>query len=149
MDTTEQLKGTYFYGELHNINSGELFFWIFIDTVAEHFSGIKDLVAVSCILLGQPVVGTRRKPGRATKGTSLASVYSRRWLDVHLPFRLPTWTNASASTLKPMMVNNLGAFVGRSIPIVGWLIVAYDVSAIAYKSVAKYNYIARKEDKIW
>ncbi|WP_333897785.1 STM2901 family protein [Mixta calida] len=149
MDTTEELHGTYFYGGLNNLSSGELFFWIFLDKVDEYFSGIKDITAVTCILLGQPVLKTRRKPGRTTKGTSLASKFSRRWLDIELPFRLPTFTNTSARLLKPMMVNNLGAFVGRTVPVVGWAIIAYDVSTIAYKTMTTYNYLARKEDKIW
>nr|WP_160251374.1 hypothetical protein [Mixta theicola] len=149
MDTTEQLNGTCFYGGLQNITAGELFFWLFIDVVKEHFNGIQDVAAVACILPGQPVIDTRRKPGRTTPGMSLASLYSRRWLDVQLPFRLPGWTNASASTLKPMMVNNPGAFVGRTVPVVEWLILASDVSSIAYKAMTSYSYIVRKEDKIW
>ena len=52
MDTTEQLNGTYFYGGLPNLTAGELFFWIFLDKVDEHFLGIKNITAVACILLG-------------------------------------------------------------------------------------------------
>ncbi|MBT0727604.1 hypothetical protein HGT73_09435 [Rosenbergiella australiborealis] len=44
---------------------------------------------------GQPILKTRRKFRTATKGTSIASVYARRYLDIELRFRLPTFTNAS------------------------------------------------------
>jgi hypothetical protein len=38
MDTVEELRGTYFYGGLHNLTAGELYFWIFVDITAEHFN---------------------------------------------------------------------------------------------------------------
>lgn len=47
------------------------------------------------------------------------------------------------------MTNKLGAFVGRAVPVVGWIILASDVSEITYKSVRDYNRIARMEDRIW
>lgn len=148
MDTVEQLNGTYFYKGISNISSGELFFWIFLDTVDEQFGGIKDLVAVSSLILGLPIIKTRAKPGTATPGTSIASKYSRQLLDIELPIRLPTLTNKSIELLKPMWVNNLGAFVGRTVPVIGWVILASDVAQIAYKAVSTYNMIARKEDRI-
>jgi hypothetical protein len=46
-------------------------------------------------------------------------------------------------------VRNLGAFVGRWIPVLGVVILAADVSTIAYKATNKYNIIARGDDKIW
>lgn len=148
MDTTEELNGTYFYHELVNISAGELFFWILIDNIDEQF-GIEDLVAVSCVIFGLPLLKTRVKPGAATKGTSIASQACRRYLDVYLPFRLPTLTNKSIQLLKPMWVNNLGAFVGRTIPVVGWTLLASDFAKIIFKTVANYNRIARGDDKIW
>lgn len=147
MDTVEQLNGTYFYKGVRNISAGELFFWIFLETVDEQFGGIDDLVAVSSLILGFPILKTRTKPGIATPGTSIASKLSRQYLDIHLPRRLPTITNASVKTLKPMMVNNLGAFVGRSVPVIGWVI--KDVAQITFKTVSIYNKIAREEDRVW
>ena len=90
MDTVEELNGTYFYKGISNISSSELFFWILIDSVSEQMGDIGDLAIVSLIILGQPSVKTRRKFHTATEGTSIASVYARRYLNVELPFRLPT-----------------------------------------------------------
>ncbi|MRS89077.1 hypothetical protein GJV04_03355 [Enterobacteriaceae bacterium RIT714] len=149
MDTVEELNGTYFYKGINNISAGELFFWIMLDEVGEQMGGIGDLDAVALILLGQPVLSTRQKMRTATVGTSVASVYARRYLNITLPFSLPTFTNKSLKTLKPMMVNNLGAFVGRAIPIVGWVLLANDVATIVYKATSRFNKIVRESDKIW
>ncbi|MDC9598362.1 STM2901 family protein [Xenorhabdus anantnagensis] len=129
--------------------SDEPFFGVFIDAVNEQLGWVGDIIAIVCIILGQPILKTRGKFAGATKGTSLASVYSRRYLNRELPFQLPTFTNASLKTLKPKLVNNLGAVVGRTVPVVGWVILAYDVTTIVYKATTRYNKIARKRDKIW
>lgn len=47
------------------------------------------------------------------------------------------------------MVAKIGTFVGRTIPVVGWLVLASDVSQITYKTIRDYNTIARGRDKIW
>ncbi len=54
-----------------------------------------------------------------------------------------------ATTLKIKMVAKISAFTGRAIPVVGWIILASDVSQIAYRTVRDYNRIARGSDKIW
>lgn len=149
MDTVEELNGTYFYKGISNISAGELFFWIFLDKIDEQFKGLSDIIAMACIILGLPLLKTKGKPYGTTPGTSIASKYSRELLNIKLPYRLPSLTEASLNYLKPMMTNNLGAFVGRTIPVIGWALVASDVSQIVYKTVNTYNTIARKEDRIW
>lgn len=149
MDTVEELNGTYFYKGISNISAGELFFWILIDKVDEQFGGVTDAVMMSCIILGQPLLETRAKPSDATIGTSIASKYLRQILNVELPVRLPTYTNASIRTLKPKYVKNLGAFVGRWVPVVGWTLLASDLAQIVYKTVSYYNSLAREEDRVW
>lgn len=149
MDTVEELNGTYFYKGISNISASELFFWILLDSVSEQMGDIGDLGTVALIILGQPLVGTRRKFRTATEGTSVASIYARRYLNVELPFRLPTFTNASLRYFKPMWVNNLGKFVGRAVPVLGWVLLANDVITIVYKATSHYNKIARGNDKIW
>jgi len=62
MDTTEELNGTYFYKGISNVNPGELFFWILLDKIDAQFGGITDLIEMSCIVLGLPLIKTRRKP---------------------------------------------------------------------------------------
>lgn len=106
-------------------------------------------MAAACIIPGQPTRPTRGKFAGATKGTSVASETARRYLNIELPFRLPTFTNASLKTLKPKFVTNLGAFVGRTVPVLGWLIIASDVTSISLKATINYNRIARGNDKIW
>ncbi|MEF3099658.1 STM2901 family protein [Raoultella terrigena] len=149
MDTVEELNGTYFYKGIDNISAGELFFWLFLDKTNEQFGGVTDLLALSCIILGLPLLKTRGKPYGATQGTSIASKYLRQYLNVELPIRLPTLTEASIATLKPKYVTNLGAFVGRGLPVIGWVILASDVSQIVYKTVRDYNTIAHEKDRIW
>lgn len=40
-------------------------------------------------------------------------------------------------------------FKSKPHPVVGWIILASDVSQIAYRTVRDYNRIARGSDKIW
>ena len=147
MDTVEELNNTYFYKGFA-IYQPENFFWVFLDAIDEQF-GIDDIVAAACIISGQPELATRQKMRTATVGTSIASVFARRYLDIELPFRLPTFTNKSITLLKPMMVNNLGKFVGRTVPVVGWVLLANDFATITFKATSHYNSIARGKDKIW
>jgi len=88
----------------------------------------------------------------AWKGTSYASVYSRKLLrEYRLPFRLPTWIQNPKNPLqiKMLMTHKLGTFVGRTIPVLGWVIMAADVAEIGWKTTVKYNLIAHKDDRIW
>ena len=123
-----------------------------IDVTAEHFSGVKDIVAIAAIYSGQNVIDVSGKLNGAWKGTSYASVYSCKLLrDYRLPFRLPTWIQNPKNPfeIKRLMTRKLGTFVGRTIPVLGWAILAADVAEISWKSVVKYNRIANKDDKIW
>ncbi|MCU6680355.1 STM2901 family protein [Leclercia tamurae] len=147
MDSVEELNGTYFYKGYSNLSAGELLFWIFLDEAAEQF-GTSDLLTVGLILLGQPEIATRGKPGGTTPGTSPLSSQLRHWLNIETR-RLPTLTNSSIRRMKFAYVTNLGAFVGRWIPVLGIFFIAADVSAIAYKATMKYNTIARGNDKLW
>lgn len=147
MDAVEEINNTYFYKGYSNLSAGELLFWIFLDETAEQF-GSGDFLTVGLILLGQPEVATRGKPGGTTPGTSPLSSQLRHWLNIETR-RLPTLTNASIRRMKFTYVTNLGAFVGRWIPIIGIFVIAADVSIIAYKATNRYNTIARGKDKLW
>lgn len=147
MDTVEELNGTYFYRGFSNLSSGELLFWVFLDTTAEHFD-VDDFLTIGLILLGQPTLGTRGKPRGTTQGTSPLSQQLRHYLGIETR-RLPTLTTGSIKRLEFSYVTNLGAFVGRWIPILGIIIIAADVSTIAYKATNKYNTVARGNDKLW
>lgn len=148
MDTVEELNGTYFYDGSSNLSAGELFFWITIDETLDHF-GISDIAAVTGIYLGANSVTVAGKFVGATPGTSVASIYSRKlFRDRMLPVRLPTWVGFPPN-VKRIMTQRLGTFVGRTIPVVGWVILAVDVSVIMFKSVNKYNTIVHPSDRLW
>ena len=69
-------------------------------------------------------------------------------LNAELPIRLPMLTGTSLSTLRIAFTRNLGAWVGRTIPIVGEVMLAVDVAQIMWKAVATYNALVKPEDKI-
>lgn len=152
MDTVEELGGTYFYGGLHNLSASELYFWVFVDVTAEHFTGsseiTRDLLAAFAIYSGRNTVPVSGKFVGARPGTSRASLYFRKMLrGKKLPFPLPTVVGPPG--IEVIMTKKLGTFVGRSVPVVGWAVAATDVTYIAWKTTARYNTIARGSDKIW
>lgn len=93
---------------------------------------------------------TRAKPFGTTPGTSVASILSRKYLDYDLKKKiLPTLTNASVKRLRFILVRNIAVFVGRAVPVVGWVIAAKDVTMISIRSVSRYNALVRPEDKVF
>lgn len=151
MDTVEELGGTYFYKGFSNLSPQELLFWILLDNTEEQL-GVNDVLAVAGIILGDNSIHVPGKPRTTTRGTSPASVFFRKHLSYKFKSRiLPSLTKKSFSMrgIKIMWVNNLGSFVGRAIPVVGWVILANDVATISVKTAVQYNKIARGEDKIW
>lgn len=154
MDTVEELNGTYFYAGRYNLTATELLFMIFCEkTIAQFDLGFADYGAIVAIISGRNTIPTRTKPAGATKGTSYASKAARSvFRKAQFPFgiQLPTWTKGYTPwTAKRRMVSHIGTFVGRSIPLVGVLILAFDVSEITYRTIRDYNVIARGKDKIW
>lgn len=151
MDTTEQLNGTYFYHGVQNLTPQELLFWVLLDETEKQL-GVQDSGAVAAIILGNNSIDVPGKPLTSTPGTSVASLYFRRHMSYKFRKRiLPTLTLKSFSMrgLKIFWVNNLGTFIGRAVPVVGWLILANDVAQISFRTVHSYNLIVRQEDKIW
>lgn len=131
------------------LNASKAFFFVFIDETCNEF-GIDDVASVALILSGQNWFPTRAKPAGATKGTSIASKLSRKYLDIDLQRRvLPTLANASVKQLKIFWVKNIGKFVGRAVPVVGWVIAAHNITMISIKSVAHYNGLVKAEDRIF
>ncbi|GLR08496.1 hypothetical protein GCM10007905_12150 [Mixta theicola] len=51
--------------------------------------------------------------------------------------------------LKIKWTNNLGAFVGRSVPVLGWVILVTDIIMIAHNTIHRYSLLVRPEDKVW
>lgn len=136
MDTVEQLNETYFYDGSSNLSAGELFFWVMIDETLDHL-GITDIAAVTAIYLGSNNVTVAGKLAGATPGTSVASTYSRRLFRGRMmPIKSPTWIGYPPNA-KRIMTQKLGTFVGRTIPVAGWVILAVDVTTITFKAVNK------------
>lgn len=50
--------------------------------------------------------------------------------------------------MKRIMTEKPGTFVDRTIPVVGWLVLANDVAQIGFDSLVRYNRIISKVDKI-
>jgi len=87
---------------------------------------------------------------RYPPGTSVASILSRKYLDYDLKKKiLPTLTNASVKRLRFILVRNIGVFVGRAVPVVGWVIAANNVTMISIRSVSRYNALVKPEDKVF
>jgi hypothetical protein len=84
----------YTYNEFNDLTREELFLWIAVDQTLEQLGGV-DAAAAIAVLSGQPFLPTRKKFAGTTKGTSVASVVSRRLIKYQLPIALPTLTGAS------------------------------------------------------
>lgn len=144
-----RLSNTYTYGIHQQLQPQELLFLVFVDTAASHF-GIDDVTAIGAVIAGYPMLPTRGKFAGATKGTSIASVVSRKVLPFELKHRiLPTITWKSMLQLKVLLVKNIGTFVGRTIPVVGVVVLAYDAYKISTESVRAYNELVQEEDKVF
>lgn len=152
MDTVEELNGTYFYAGRSNLTAAELFFMVFIFNTRDQF-GIKDIASIYALYAGINDQSTRTKPRDAIEGTSRLSKGVRRVFGNRMfPFglRMPTWIGGYTPwTVQRRMVRKIGTWVGRTIPLIGEVILATDVWQITYHSVTEYNAIARGKDKIW
>ncbi|WP_080411386.1 STM2901 family protein [Burkholderia ubonensis] len=143
------MANTYNYGIHANLAPSELFCLIVIDVACDEL-GIDDVVGVAMILLGQRFLPTRGKFGGAVKGTSVASRVSRKLLPYEVKHKiLPTVTSfKSLVLLRVKFTRELGVFVGRAIPVVGWVITAVDISIIMHRSRVKYNGLVKPEDRL-
>lgn len=151
MDTTEELNGTYFYNGLPNLTNYELFFWILLEETEKQL-GVSDVFGVAGIILGDNSIEIPGKPITATRGTSPASLFFRKHLSYQFKRNvLPTLTKKSFTMrgLKIKWTNNLGAFVGRSVPVLGWVFLVTDITMITHRTLHRYNLLARPEDKVW
>ncbi|WP_175776690.1 STM2901 family protein [Burkholderia anthina] len=143
------MNNTYDFGTHRDLTPMELFFLVFIDETCKKL-GVDDVAAVVAIAAGQNWIPTRAKPFGTTPGTSVASILSRKYLDYDLKKKiLPTLTNASVKRLRFILVRNIGVFVGRAVPVVGWVVAANDVTMISIHSVARYNALVKPEDKVF
>ncbi|KGT95648.1 membrane protein [Erwinia typographi] len=152
MDTTEELNGTYFYAGRPNLKANELLFMIFCEEFAEQV-GVDDFAAIAAIVSGLNILSTRGKFAGATPGTSIASRGARRvFPKAKFPWgvELPTVIGGyPPRTLRVIMTHRVSTFIGRAIPVVGWVLLSKDVAQITYRTITHYNSVARGTDKIW
>ncbi|WP_261430733.1 STM2901 family protein [Serratia quinivorans] len=152
MDTVEELGGTYFYAGRYSLSASELFFMIFCEETATQL-GIEDIAAVVFIHAGRNISPTRGKFRTAIPDTSLASRQARKVFGNRmfpLGLKMPSVIGGyPPSTLRLRMVRKMGTFVGRAVPVLGWVILAKDITEISFRSTVKYNRIARGADKLW
>lgn len=129
-----------------------MLFIIFCENTANQL-GVQDFGAIVSIASGLNISLTRGKFKGATPGTSYASRGSRKIFgNAKFPWgiELPSIIGGyPPSTLKPIMTRKIGTFVGRAVPVVGWVILTSDVSQITWRTARDYNCIVRKKDKIW
>lgn len=147
-DAPSSKPNTYNYEEHKNLTPQGLFFCVMVEETCKAL-GVEDIAAVIAILAGQPVLSTRGKFGGATRGTSIASKVSRALFDYDFERNiLPTLTNKSILTLRLRMVNNLGVFIGRGTPVVGWAVTLYDAVKISVLTILHYNQLVKPEDQL-
>lgn len=152
MDTVEELNNTYFYAGRSNLTASQLLFMIFCENTANQL-GVQDFGAIVSIVAGLNNLPTRGKFADATPGTSYASTKARKVFgSAKFPWgmKLPSVIGGyPPHKLRIIMVRKISSFTGRAIPVLGWVILAVDVSEILYRTVRDYNRIARGGDKIW
>ncbi|WP_080416635.1 STM2901 family protein [Burkholderia ubonensis] len=140
----------YTYGIHRNLTPADLFVYVAIDEIQKQL-GFSDLAGAAAILLGQNDVPVSGKLGGAVPGTSVISMISmaaRNMLPYNVRIRLPTITKAGVGGLRIATTRNLGAFVGRAIPVVGVVVVSVDVFLIMRNTVASYNRIVKPGDRV-
>jgi hypothetical protein len=145
-DAPDQKINLYKYGA-RELTTQELFFCLMVEETMRQL-GVQDVYAVILFLLGRPNISTRAKVKYAIEGTSVASVICRALFDVDMPFRMSTLTGKTLATLRIRWTTNLGGFIGRQVPYLGWAIGVYDVIMINVKTIARYNSIVKPEDRI-
>ncbi|EOM9564478.1 STM2901 family protein [Escherichia coli] len=148
MDTVEQIDG-YFYKGYWNLKPAELYTLIFIDVASQHLE--VEAGAISAILLGQPWIPTRVKPGGTVKGTSVVSILNRKiFPNVRLPrgITLPVLVGRKISELRWAKSNQVGAIIGRWIPWIGWGVAFWYARKILMDTVEIFNTIIDPKDRI-
>ncbi|PTB20450.1 hypothetical protein C9I57_11290 [Trinickia symbiotica] len=140
-------ENRYAYGIHQNLTPAELFVYVGLDQTRKQL-GLDDLASAAAILLGQNDVPVPGKLGGAVAGTSVVSMAARKFLPFNVAIRLPTITKAGVGGLRIAMTRNLGAFVGRAIPVAGTLVLATDAFLIVQRTVFFYNRLVKPDDRV-
>lgn len=136
------LPCTFSYGGDSGLTKSELYMSILIDETQNQL-GITDIIGALSALTGANIIETRTKFAGATPNTSIASKYLSRMIPGNSPISLPTLTGWPGVNLKLSWTKSFGRFAGRTVPVVGWGLLAYDLIAILYKTTSKFNDITQ------
>ncbi len=137
----------YTYGIHQNLTPADLFVYVALDETRKQL-GFDDLAAASAVLLGQADVPVPGKFAGATVGTSVASLTARKLLPFKVRVRLPMITKVGLDGVRIAFTRNLGAFIGRTIPVIGELFLARDAFMIMRNTVVTYNRLAKPDDRM-
>lgn len=140
-------ENRYTYQQYQNLSPAGLFVWVALDETRKQL-GLEDLGSAAAILLGQNDVPVAGKLGGAVAGTSVISLAARKLLPYQIAIRLPTITKAGIGGLRIAMTRSLGAFVGRTIPVLGTVILARDAFLIMRHTIFSYNRLVKPEDRV-
>lgn len=125
----------------------DLYIAILAHQAAEEF-GIADVLGLIAVLSGQAFISTRGKFKDAEKGTSLVSKYMSK-IPGKSPVRLPTIVGTAriigGEGFKVRFTIIIGKFIGRTVPFVGWGILAYELGSIFYNTQVEFNRITGNE----
>lgn len=75
MDTTEELKGTYYFNGLPNLTPQELLFRVLVDETQKQ-PGVQDIGAVAGLIPGNNNINVPGKPNTATPALPLLRSFS-------------------------------------------------------------------------
>lgn len=118
----------------------DLYLAILGDQAMAHY-GIDDMYAALAVLMGSNTISTRGKFAGATQGTSVLSEFLRK----EYPQTFSKITKGAIKKLPTLTLGGLkgattlGAFAGRTIPLIGWGMLAYDAGSILYNTQKIYN----------
>lgn len=141
------MSNKYAFGIHSNLEPADLFVYVALDETAKQL-GLDDLTAAAAVLLGQADVSVAGKLAGATPGTSVASLTARKLLPIKVAVRLPMITSVGLKGVRIAFTRNLGAFVGRMIPVVGEVFLAIDAIQIMRHTLTTFNRLAKPEDRL-
>lgn len=109
--------------------------------------GVQDFGAIIAIITGLNILPTNGKFANAMPGTSLASHGARNLFgNAKFPWELELPSVIAGyppHRLKILMTHKIITFIGRAIPVVGWVILANDIFVITYQTIREYHFLAR------
>lgn len=134
---------TYSYNGKLRLSPPQLYAEIFIDQGLKQF-GVTSVIGLSAVIVGAPILPTKGKPTGATWGTSISSKYLSGWqrtVKTPLPMITGYPKFVGGNGVRVMTTKVVGRFWGRTIPILGWGLLTYDLGMTVYNTQTEYDRI--------